>query len=56
MNIPRGHPAGVKRQDHVIDLADAPLPFHTICGSNAAFRSRGTEIRTGPDVVVSVFP
>ncbi len=28
VNVPRGHPAGVKRQDHVIDLADAPLPFH----------------------------
>jgi hypothetical protein len=27
VNVPRGHPAGVKRQDHVIDLADAPLPF-----------------------------
>jgi hypothetical protein len=27
VNIPRGHPAGVKRQYHVIDLADAPLPF-----------------------------
>src|SRR5208283_2464150 len=27
MNIPRSHAAGVKRQYHVIDLADAPLPF-----------------------------
>ena len=28
VDVPRGHPAGVKRQDHLIDLADAPLPFH----------------------------
>ena len=31
-------------------------PFATICGSNSDFRSRGTESRTGPDVVVIVFP
>jgi hypothetical protein len=41
-------------------------PFTTICGSNADFRSRGTEIRTGlssasrmgpgPDVAAIVFP
>ena len=31
-------------------------PFATIRGSNSDFRSRGTESRTGPDVVVTVFP
>ena len=27
MNVPRGHPAGVKREDHVINGPDAPLSF-----------------------------
>jgi hypothetical protein len=26
-NVPRRHPAGVKREDHVINDPDAPLPF-----------------------------
>ena len=56
MDVARAHSPGVKRQDHFIDLADAPLPFTTICGSNADFRSRGTVIGTDPDVVVSIFP
>jgi len=27
VNVPRGHPAGVKREDHVINGPDAPLSF-----------------------------
>ena len=28
VDVPGSHPAGVKRQDHLIDLADPPLPLH----------------------------
>jgi hypothetical protein len=31
-------------------------PFFTVRGSNSEFRSRGTDIRTGPACVVTVFP
>jgi hypothetical protein len=53
LDIARGEPAGVQREDLLVKSLEATL--RTIFGSKLPLRSRGVSISTGPLSVTSVF-